>query len=516
MVCSWWSSYPLSIDSVSDVIFNHVSLLYWVSLPLLLASLYMIAITFKSNYLKWLALVGIVLTMYSLSYFYYKMPGSDSQAFRGLTEYFVKTGNLDPSVEGHAYFEWPSFFLLNEISSSVSGIEPANFEFVLYTIIGVLFATGLHVCASRVYKNEGFLAVLTFFVVMFNFLNFQAVPFSLAFGLLILLFALETRQRNSGVTLAMLVLFIGITFTHAFVPLFFILYLLIRFMLNRREHYGRFVLMTLVIYLVIQITQAGISFPQNIRSVLTLPSEYSGIVRAVLTPISTPIDEIFQMFSRGVIIATGIICFAGFAIVLIKRKMRNLDVAIFITGVVYSASGIVLFSLGSRAVPLIFIPISLGASYILMARYRPYVISLFLVLLVLFAFVPLHGSFNTNQIMFQTKADYQTENFWIDYYNMTYPSYVLAHYRVITYLYAKQPSSVYFENDVYSSLFPRIGEYDCIIYTVGLGINLLMYNYTTDSMLREEKLDVVYTSGFSYIATKSSNFTYAPTHAPTG
>jgi len=70
---------------------------------------------------------------------------------------------------------------------------------------------------------------------------------------------------------------------------------------------------------------------------------------------------------------------------------------------------------------------------------------------------------------------------------------------------------VYFEDDVYSPLFPRIKEYDCIVYTVGLGINLLRYNYTTDRILREEKLNVVYDSGFSYIAIKSSNFTYAPT-----
>jgi hypothetical protein len=61
---------------------------------------------------------------------------------------------------------------------------------------------------------------------------------------------------------------------------------------------------------------------------------------------------------------------------------------------------------------------------------------------------------------------------------------------------------------VYSPLFPRIKEYDYIVYTVGLGINLLRYNYTTDRILCEEKLNVLYNSGFSYAARKSSNFTY--------
>jgi hypothetical protein len=242
---------------------------------------------------------------------------------------------------------------------------------------------------------------------------------------------------------------------------------------------------------------------------MTVPSEYSSIVKAILAPVSVPIDEIAQMFSRGVTITTIMICFAGFIVLLIKRKMRDVDKAIFLTGVVYSASGIILSNLGSRAIAIVFIPISLGASYLLKSRFRPYVISLFLVLLILFAFVPLHGTFNTNQIMFQTKVDYQTENFLIDHYNWTNPSLILAHSRVITYLYAKQPSLVIFEDDVYSPLFPRIKEYDCIVYTVGLGINLLRYNYTNKGILHEEKLNMIYNNGFSYIATKSSIFTWA-------
>lgn len=113
--------------------------------------------------------------------------------------------------------------------------------------------------------------------------------------------------------------------------------------------------------------------------------------------------------------------------------------------------------------------------------------------------------------MFQTKEDYQTENFLIDHYNWTNPAFILAHYRVITYLQTKQPSVAYFEDDVYSPLFPRLKEYDCIVYTVGLGKNLLRYNYTTERILHDEKLNVVYNNGFSYIAIKSSNYTWMPT-----
>jgi len=509
--CAWYASYPLLINSTVDFVFNHISILYWLSLPLLLASMYLMTITFKSNSLKLIITIGLVITMYSLSYFYYMLPGSDSHYFRGLTEYFIRTKDLDPSKSSHLYFQWPSFFLLADMVTSVSGMELAHFEFLLYTIIGSLFATALYVYASKAYKNGGFLAVAAFFIAMFYFLNYQCVPFSLAFGLLLLLFMLETRKKNFNLILTMMVLFTGMSFAHAFVSLFFVLYLLIRCIVNRSKQYGRLFLLTLIIYLVVQVTQAPLSFINNIRSVITLPFEYSSIVEVTLTPISVPMDVVAQMFSRAVTITTVMICLAGFTILVIKRKMRDLDKAIFLTGAVYSAFGIIFSTLGSRAIAIVFIPISLGAPYLFESRFRPYMKPLFLVLLILFAFIPLHSSFYESQIMFQTKEAYQTENFMLDNYNWTNPSFILAHCRVVTYLQTKQPSLANFEDDVYSPLFPRLKEYDTIVYTVGLGKNLLRYNYTTERILYEEKLNVIYNNGFSFVAIKSSNFTWAPT-----
>jgi len=511
MVYSWYLSYPLAIDSPGDFIFNHVSVLYWFSLPILLTSMYMIAVTSKSNSLKWIISVGIVMTIYSMSYFYFMLPGADSQYFRGLTEYFIKTKNLDPLQPNHGYYQWPSFFILANIATSVSGLELANFEFLLYTIIGFLLATTVYAYASKAYKNSCSLAVTAFFISMFYFLNYQCVPFSLAFALLFLLFILETQRKSPSSIITMLVLFTGVSIAHAFVPLFFILYLLMRSILNRSKQYRNLFLLTLTIYLLVQVTQAQFSFAQNIINMITSSTEYFSIAEATLAPVSVPIDVTAQMFSRSVTITTVMICLAGFTVLVIKRKMRDLDKAIFLTGAVYSGVGVLLYILGSRALPIVFIPVSLGASYLFETRFRRYINFLFLVLLILFAFIPLHNAFYDSQIMFQTKEAYQTENFMIDHYNWTNQAFILAHYRVLTYLQTKQPNLANFEDDVYSPLFPRLKEYNCIVYTVGLDKNLLRYNYTTERILREEKLNVVYNSGFSYVAIKSSNFTYTPT-----
>jgi hypothetical protein len=48
-------------------------------------------------------------------------------------------------------------------------------------------------------------------------------------------------------------------------------------------------------------------------------------------------------------------------------------------------------------------------------------------------------------------------------------------------------------------------EYDTIVYTLGLGKNLLKHDYTTERILLEEKVNIVYNNGFSYVAVRSMN-----------
>jgi hypothetical protein len=430
------------------------------------------------------------------------LPGSDSHYFRGLNEYFIRTKDLNPLKPSHEYFQWPSFFLLSDVVTSVSGLGLANFEFLLYAIIGFLLVSALYVYTTSSFKNGGFTAVVSLFIGMFYFLNYQCVPFSLAFGMLFLLFMLETKLKSLGIALSILVLYTGISFTHVFVPLFFVLYLLIRCILGKSRRYGSLFITTLVIYLTVQIIQAPFSFTGNIKSVITLPSEYLAVAEATLQQASVPLDAVAQIFSRVVTIITLTVCFAGFVALLIKKKVRELDKAIFLTGVIYSVYGSIFYTLGSRAIPIAFIPISLGAAYLLESKFGPYLKGIFLFLLILFPFIPLHGSFYDSQIMFQTKEAYYAENFMIEQYNWANPGLILAHYRVITYLQTKQPSLASFEDDAYSPLFPRLKEYDTIVYTVGLGKNLLRHNYTTERILHEEMLNTIYNNGLSYIATR--------------
>jgi hypothetical protein len=505
MTFSWYLSYPLTITSVDDYVFNHVSVLYWVSLPLLLVSMFLIATTTKNTYVKWIMLIGFVATLYSLSYFYYRISSSDSHFFRGLMEYFAETKDLDPMKTEHFYYQWPSFFFLADMTTSVTGITLAQYEFVLFAFIGVLLTTTLYVYASRSLKKDSFMAVASFFIAMFYFLNYQSVPFSLAFGLLCLLFMLETRKKDFSTITTMILLIVAISLTHAFVALFFVIYSIIRCVINRSKSYGLQALITLMIYVLIQVTQAPFSFAQNLTLAFTRSFEYSAIVETTLVQASVGLDVFAQTLSRLVTVMTILLCFVGFVVLLIKKRTTALDKGLFLTGAFYSAVGVVLVTLGSRAIPVLFLPVSLGASFLLDSKFRKYISAVFLVLLVLFISIPIHTSFIDSEIMFQTEEALHAENFVIDKYDWTTASFMLAHYRVLTYLQTRQPTSIVsFEDDVYSPDFPRLSEYDTIVYTVGLGKNLLKYNYTFETTIHEERFNLVYSNGFSSVGIKSS------------
>ena len=501
LLFSWFLSYPLAIDFANDFVFYHVSILYWISLPLLLVPMYLTALTTKNYALKWIISIGIVVILYSMSYFYSMLPGSDSHYFRGMTEYVGESKNLNPTLPNHKYYQWPSFFILSYIASSISGLGITNFEFLFYTVIGFLLSASLHVYASRAYKNNGFLMVIVFFISMFYFLNYQDVPFSLALGLLFLIFMLETRKKSTGLTITIELLFAGIVLTHAFVPLFFIIYLLFRTIVDKSKYYGQLFLFALSIFLIIQLTIAHEAFATNILVLLNSSSEYSSVIQSSITPASVPVDDIAQLFSRATTIVAIAICVIGFLFLIIKRKLRNLDKALLLTGMFYTGLGVFLAALGSRAIVIAFIPVALGAVWLFESKIHPYLKKIFsafvIVLLILFLFIPLHLSFNSS-IQFQTQESYKAENFLIQHAEWEKSPYVFAYSRVIPYVQSK----IAFDTPITPYLDTEGKPFDIVLYTVGLGKDLLTQNYTLQKIISEDNLNLVYSTGVSIIATR--------------
>lgn len=510
LVYSWYLSYPLSIDSVYDFIFNHISPLYWLGLALLLASLYVIAAMSESGDLKFMICAGIVTCIYSLSYFYYSLPGSDIHYYGGLTEYLIKTGDLNPSKPYHDYFQWPLFYILNKMGHSITGLELIHLEFLLYAILGFLYVASFYTYASRFFKGGGYLAVIAYFIVMQIFLNYQFAPFSLAFAFVVLLFILDTHTPEKiEATLTTMIVFTTITFSHPYAPVFFIIYELVMYITGRRKKHLSLFLFTLCTYLTVNIYFTATFFPGLIIKLTSLYMEqYPIIVERVFSASVAPapvIDTIARTFSRATVLSTAAISFLGFLLLWRRRKLRRVDSAIFLSAASYSAVGTVLSVLGQRGFYFIFIPISLGATYFLTGKFGKHYKCLFLVLMILSAFIPLHNSFYDAEIMFQTREAYVSANFMINHYNWVSPSSVLSHFRFMHYLQVRTTGNVSFGHDLRPDFPDSVRNYDCIVYTVGLGKSFLLNNYSVTELLGESEYNRVFDSGFSYVATRTNS-----------
>ena len=172
--------------------------------------------------------------------------------------------------------------------------------------------------------------------------------------------------------------------------------------------------------------------------------------------------------TRGVTVAFAILCFAGFFFLVVKRKLRDIDKSIFLTGAIYSGLGVIVYTLGSRALPLIFIPVSLGLLYLYESKFRQYLKYSVLILLVLVVFIPIHASFNSYPITFQTKEDLTTANFMIEKYPQNSSSIVISDSGMKWYI----SQQIQGKTEIDTDLEPRFGlsniaTYDCIIYSVG-------------------------------------------------
>ena len=472
--------------------------MYWLGLPFTLVSLYLINTRVKHQIIKWLLTFCLIMTMYSISYFYSMIPTSDSHYFRGLTESYINTSDPSSWKSISLYFEWPNYFSLAKITTAVSGLNVIQYEFILYTLIGFLLITALYCHYSKTQKKTAFIGVTCYFIINYYYLNFQSAPFSLALSLLLLLFFLEKNSPDSfEMFFVKILLFLGITGTHAFVPVFYIVFQFVLYVLHRNPKNLRFILLTIAIFSTWQIFLAPTSFTRNFQLLFSQSPEYIRTIEGTLETSLVPFDATAQTFSRIVTITTIIISVIGFLTLLVKKKVNLTDKALFISGLLYSILGVLVYLLGTRALSILTIPISLGITYWWSSKYKKYIKFLFFILLILFLFIPLHQSFYDRDILFQTQEAYHAENFFIDNYNGSDRSLILTNYRVYTYVSPKVSGAIF----SYDPL--EYENADFIIYTIGMGRYLNKQNYTMQNIMSSQKMNQIYSNGISSVALKS-------------
>ena len=193
----------------------------------------------------------------------------------------------------------------------------------------------------------------------------------------------------------------------------------------------------------------------------------------------------------------------GFLVLLLKSKLRQVDVAIFISSTLFALIASITPIMGRRVFFAVAIPISLGVTYFIKGRNVREVKFIFLALLVLFTFIPLTQSFDDNEIMYQTKNEYQCAKFSLMYKNWSEPNSIFSHFRFMRYLrtIVASPYSS-FGHDMASDFPENLLDYEQVIYTIGLEKRLLPHNYTIEQLYGEKAYNQIFDSGESTIATE--------------
>ena len=504
---SWYDSYPISVDSPFDFLPNHISPFLWLGISIVCGTLYVTAMLSMRNSLKILATLGIIFFIYSSAYFFWFMPGIDSHYFRGLTEYFIETGDLNFFTSYHSYYQWPFFFVFSKIAY-IMGLDPRCLEFILFGLIGSIYGVSLYSLFNKSSRDGAVLAVLSYFILIWWYIDYQSVPFSLGFGFLLILFMLDRfEDKKLATTLTSLIIFSSMTLTHSFVSLFFVLYVTIKYFLSKDRKYLSLSLITLIIYFIVLMFRAEIFFRMGIEDLLGLSSYTAVTFGGNLTvAAANSVDGFVQMISRSVFIITGLVASAGFIILFFKRKLGKIHLALLLSGAMFLIGSAVLPILGTRALQILVIPLSLGVAYFQETKFKRYFQCLFLILIILFVSTPLHSSFSSTskQITYQTEAEYQSANFLINYYYPNEKSLMGTDVRTGTYLAPKLRSpNVSLGNSLYSFFVYDPDNYSCILYTIGLEKAFLRQNYTIESVSQKmNEYSVFYNSGSSQLLVK--------------
>ena len=495
------------MDSQYDFVYNHFSYLYWIGLATLFVSFFVVAMKTENNSLRLAMAISTVFLIFSQAYFYYMIPGSDVNQFRGLTENFISTGKLSGSNPHQAYDQWPLFFILNKIITSITGLELRFIEFALYGVICSVITSLIYLQVARV-KSNAYAAVIIFFIILIPLSIFEfwsAFAFSLC--LVLSLLYLDKWSGKPEVLLATIVIFVSLTLVHVLVPLFFVSYLLVMFFLKKNRKYLILFVTTLTIYTLV--LSQNVMFGDYIRLLGHLADPYlqdiSSRIAGAASSIAPPpyIDVIAQSLSRIAVIATALMAGLGFIIVLKRKKLKKQDYALLLIGAMFTVGLLIspeaYRELSSRAFFLIGIPVSVGASYLIESKLRKYLKPILLVLLVLFSFNLMHQTFYDRQTFFQTKSEYQCANFMINSINWADPASVYSHYRVMQYLMPKSSGDVVRFGDDFSEKFPEdTMDYDYVVYTIGIAKSYLGANYSVDDSLSNFEVNhfnLLYNSG---------------------
>jgi hypothetical protein len=471
VLVSWWQSYPLYLQSPYSEIFSSISPLYWIGLILVIPSL--LVLTLKAKRVQAaVASVLIFLTLKASAYFFYPLSYGSDPFFQSLLGYYFSGGHI--SVFQQIY-PWPAFFVLGKLFELVTGLPTAILAHTFVFVMGVLMVAGVLLVVERRSVNVG-AAVFGFTLLSYYFLNYQFAAQVLAFALFLLLIAVDFRVRLSrSRSLLQLLLFASVCFTHAFIPVFYLLYSFSQMIWVRKSHIVPSMTSTLcflAIYISVLSFYTG-SLGNISSSLYASLFELSGYteyqrIYAVSAP---PVGNILvQSLSRATVIGTGAVSAVVLVDMIRKKQFGSRDYALAATGTLYLLAGSALAILGSRAYQLLAVTASLPLGFFAAMKHKLPSIMI-IALAIASVSLPMHSA--SNEYLFQDQLTAQQATFVASHFGTPGATVFMEKMTAAILLYSQKHAgtSIYIATEL-GDPGARLPSYDWYAITPGLIHNI--------------------------------------------
>ena len=216
---SWYFTYPIYMPELEEKTITQFYPLLWPGMIFSLLGLFLIGYYSKRKSVKIICTSIFPVVLYIYVFYFSYIPTSDSGNVKAMFEIFHYTG-INTVID--SYFHYPIFFTLNEMTSQILGFNANKLAIIFFILYGFLIALYIYLFIFKATKNDiyqiAFFAAPLYFIAIFNYLNYQWVPQTLALVFFLMLLLLLSNQITSGYKILSIIIFTILVFTHLCIP----------------------------------------------------------------------------------------------------------------------------------------------------------------------------------------------------------------------------------------------------------------------------------------------------------
>lgn len=411
LAVSWHFTYPVYMPNIKEITFTQFYPSIWPGIIISLIGLLITGYYSKRKSVKAIcaSFFPIILYIYAFNFSY--ICSADSAGTKAIFEVFHYEG---PNPTFVPYFQYPIKFFLDEITGQTLGIHINSIAVIFFALFGILLGLYLFLFLFKIKNISSKVALIgvpLYFTTIFSYLNYQWVPQTIALVFIFLLLVLFDKE-GAHYKLLSIILFTAAVFTHAFIPLLFLLFF--GFYVIKHQEFKKIFLLMVCIYISVFVYYTTLYFPIVVEafkeSVYGFGEDYAMTVTKSFREPESLMSQIISFINRIRIPIALFVITIGFLIEFIKKRVSFNVIALGITGGFYVGIGLLYDVLGLRALQILFVPLVIGIGFFITKWKKP-TLAFICILLILSIAGPMRTVYDHQQYL--TEEEENANNFLV-------------------------------------------------------------------------------------------------------